>query len=89
MPEPSSLTDTDRRVLSYLQDSGADYPALVAGNTGVHIPLVERRISVLVEHGLLERVTGESIYRITADGESALASFDGGTEVGRSTADAE
>lgn len=89
MPEPSSLTDTDRRVLSYLQDSGADYPALVAGNTGAHIPLVERRISVLVEYGLLEQVTGEAIYRITADGESALAGSEPGMGTEHSTADAE
>lgn len=89
MPEPSTLTDTDRRVLAYLRESGADYPALVAGNTGAHIPLVERRISVLVERGLLEEVTDESIYRITAAGETALDGPESDAYAGRSTLELE
>ena len=88
MPEPSSLTDTDRRVLRYLRESGADYPALVAGNTGVHIPLVERRIVTLVERGYIEAVTGETIYRITEAGENVLETPEGAS-AGRSAADAE
>ncbi|WP_313694511.1 DUF2250 domain-containing protein [Halorarum halobium] len=89
MPEPSTLTDTDRRVLAYLRESGADYPALVAGNTGAHIPLVERRIAVLEDLGLLEAVTDESVYRITPAGEAALDGPDAERRNGHSTADVE
>ncbi|QLG61317.1 DUF2250 domain-containing protein [Halorarum salinum] len=85
MPEPGTLTDTDRRVLGYLRESGADYPALVAGNTGAHIPLVERRISVLVDRGLVEAVSGETVYRITAAGEAAIDCPESDPQAGRST----
>lgn len=73
MPEPASLSDADERVLRHLADATADYPALVAANTGLHIPLVERRIATLEERGFLEAATGERIYRITSAGRDALA----------------
>lgn len=73
MPEPASLSDADERVLRHLADATADYPALVAANTGLHIPLVERRIATLEERGFVEAATGERIYRITSAGRTALA----------------
>ncbi len=73
MPRPIDLSDADERVLRHLRESGADYPALVAANTGLHIPLVERRIATLTERGFLEAATGEQIYRITEAGRRALA----------------
>ncbi|WP_435124336.1 hypothetical protein [Halobaculum sp. D14] len=84
MPPSATLTDADRRVLAYLAADGPDYPALVAGNTGLHVPLVERRIESLTALGYLEAVSGESIYRTTAagrdalDGERTVASTDEG-----------
>ncbi|MGM0604340.1 MAG: DUF2250 domain-containing protein [Halobacteriota archaeon] len=68
----TSLYEPDRRVLTHLREYGADYPALVAGNTGLHIPLVERRCVALEREGLLEAVSGEVIYRITDAGRSRL-----------------
>ncbi|WP_253736473.1 DUF2250 domain-containing protein [Halohasta salina] len=65
-----TLTPADRRILAYLAVSGADYPALIASNTGLHVPLVERRCLVLEAAGLLEPVSGEVIYRLTAYGRS-------------------
>jgi DNA-binding IclR family transcriptional regulator len=73
MPTPTDLSDADGRVLRHLRDGGADYPALVAANTGLHIPLVERRIATLEQRGFLEAATAERIYRITDQGERALA----------------
>lgn len=73
MPEPTTLTDADERVLRHLDRTGADYPALVAANTGLHIPLVERRIATLDERGYVEAATAESIYRVTEAGRRALA----------------
>ncbi|GAA0206846.1 hypothetical protein GCM10009000_021570 [Halobacterium noricense] len=73
MPEPSDLSDADERVLRHLDGSSADYPALVAANTGLHIPLVERRLATLSERGFVEAVTDEQIFRITERGRRALA----------------
>ena len=73
MPTPTDLSDADERVLRHLQDGGADYPAVGAPNTGLHIPLVERRIATLEQRGFLEAATAERIYRITDRGRRALA----------------
>ncbi|WP_201289468.1 DUF2250 domain-containing protein [Halobaculum saliterrae] len=76
MPEPTDLSDADERVLRHLADTSADYPALVAANTGLHIPLVERRMATLAERGFVEVATAERLYRITEAGRRAL---DGGS----------
>ncbi|UIO99591.1 DUF2250 domain-containing protein [Halobaculum sp. CBA1158] len=73
MPEPTSLSDADERVLRHLSGTGVDYPALVAANTGLHIPLVERRLATMEERGFVEAATGERIYRITDAGTAALS----------------
>ena len=64
----NTLSTADRRILQHLTESGADYPALIASNTGLHIPLVERRCAALEAAGLIESVTGEVLYRITEYG---------------------
>jgi len=79
MPEPTELSDADERVLRHLDGSSADYPALVAANTGLHIPLVERRMATLAEHGFVEAVTDEQVFRITERGRRALAGESGAT----------
>lgn len=79
MPEPTDLSDADERVLRHLDGSSADYPALVAANTGLHIPLVERRMATLAERGFVEAVTDEQIFRITERGRRALAVETGAT----------
>ncbi|PSQ07493.1 DUF2250 domain-containing protein [Halobacteriales archaeon QS_6_71_20] len=73
MPQSTSLSDADERVLRHLERAGADYPALVAANTGLHIPLVERRVAALADRGLVEAATAEEIYRVTDAGRRALA----------------
>ncbi|SNR50383.1 DUF2250 domain-containing protein [Halorubrum vacuolatum] len=66
------LTAADERILAYLDRAGPDYPALVAGNTGLHVAYVEKRIAMLAAAGFLEPVSGEVIYRITDPGHDAL-----------------
>lgn len=78
-PNPG-ITNADERVLRYLRSVRADYPALVSGNTGLHVSLVERRIEALEADGYVEAVTGETIYRITPAGERALDGDDTATE---------
>lgn len=68
----ADLNRSDERVLTYLAGGGADYPALIAGNTGLHVPHVEKRCDALAEAGLIEPVSGEVIYRITDTGRDAL-----------------
>lgn len=76
LTSPAEFTDADERILRYLQETGADYPALVAGNTGLHVTLVERHIGLLEDGGYLEAVTGEAVYRTTEAGEAALEALD-------------
>lgn len=64
--------ELDERVLQYLRDQGADYPALIASYTGMHVPLVEKRCEALDADGLVEPVSGEVVYRITSRGERLL-----------------
>lgn len=71
-PVAMNLTRSDERVLEYLADAGADYPALIAGNTGLHVPVVERSVESMTEAGLLERVSDEVVYRITTAGRDAI-----------------
>ncbi|MWV63809.1 DUF2250 domain-containing protein [Halorubrum sp. JWXQ-INN 858] len=66
------VTRSDARALAYLVESGADYPALIAGNTGLHVAYVERRLTTMAEAGLVEEVSGEVVYRITTAGRDAL-----------------
>ncbi|WP_348607463.1 hypothetical protein [Halobaculum rarum] len=79
MPEPTNLSDADERVLRHLADTSVDYPALVAANTGLHIPLVERRMATLAERGFVEAVTDEQVFRITERGRRALTGESGAT----------
>lgn len=67
-----NLTRSDERILEYLAESSADYPALIAGNTGLHVAYVERRIETMVRAGLVEAVSGEVVYRITGTGHDVL-----------------
>ena len=67
-----ALTRSDERVLAYLDDAGTDYPAFVASNTGLYVDHVESRLDALEALGLVARVTGETVYRITDRGRDAL-----------------
>lgn len=64
------LSDADRRILRYLAAETVEYPALIASNTGLHVPLVERRCRALTEADLLEAVSDEVLYRLTERGRS-------------------
>lgn len=69
-PHTSDLSDADRRILRYLARETVEYPALIASNTGLHIPLVERRCRSLAADGLLEAVSEEAVYRLTDRGRA-------------------
>jgi predicted transcriptional regulator len=67
------MQPADERILRQLRDERPDYLALVANRLGMHLRYVERRCAVLVEHELVEPVTGEVVYRTTERGEQFLA----------------
>lgn len=63
----------DGRILERFDEERAQYPALVGTVLGMHLPYVERRCEELAARGLLETVSGEVVYRVTADGRRYLA----------------
>jgi len=67
------MRPADVRILRQLRDERPDYLALVANRLGMHLGYVERRCAVLVDHGLVEPVSGEVVYRTTERGEEILA----------------
>lgn len=71
----STLSTADRRILQHLSAAGADYPALIASNTGLHVPFVERRCLALEAAGFVESASEEVIYRLTESGRHASQSF--------------
>lgn len=62
----------DEALLEFLASQHAEYPAIVANRTGMHLAHVERRFDAFATRGLVEPVTGEVVYRITEDGEQYL-----------------
>lgn len=73
MSSPAWMQPADERILEHLRDNPPDYVPLVANRLGMHLAYVERRFDQLVEHGLVEPVTPETIYDITERGERYLA----------------
>lgn len=67
------LRETDERILEYLDHHPPDYIPLIANRLGVHLGYAERRCERLVEFGLIEPVTNESIYGLTDRGRRYLA----------------
>jgi DNA-binding MarR family transcriptional regulator len=63
----------DDRILRYLEEHPPDYVPLIANRLGMHLGYVERRVDALVDHGLVEPISGESIYAVTDRGERYVA----------------
>jgi len=75
-PLVSWMTQSDPPILElYEETTIAMPPAVVAYNIdGVSYPTVKRRIPILAENGLLERVKDkQGYYQITAHGQAYLA----------------
>lgn len=70
---PDWIRTADERMLRYLDENPPDYVPLMASRLNVHLEYAERRVALLVEHGLVRPVTNERIYTITDRGRRALA----------------
>jgi DNA-binding IclR family transcriptional regulator len=81
------MQPADEDILRHLCAERPDYLALVANRLGMHLGYVERRCDVLVEHGLVEPVSGEVVYRTTELGEQVLAGEVDATSLGVTTSD--
>ncbi|TYT61813.1 helix-turn-helix domain-containing protein [Natrialba swarupiae] len=69
------MTKSDPAILEFFEEVGiAMPPAVVSYNLdGVSHPTVKRRLPILVDHGLLEKVdTNRGYYEITDRGRSYL-----------------
>jgi DNA-binding Lrp family transcriptional regulator len=71
---PDWMRPVDIDILAALQRTQPEYIPILANRLGMHLPYVERRCELLVDHELIKAVTGEVVYRLTSDGESLLAS---------------
>jgi predicted transcriptional regulator len=74
--QPDWFRTADERILRYFEANPPDYVPLMANRLNVHLEYAERRVELLVEHGLLEPVTNERIYTVTDDGRRVLDSVD-------------
>lgn len=72
MSEPHELRDVDEAILEHLRREQPDYIPFVANRLGMHLDYVDGRCQLLAERGLIERVTGEPVYRLTDRGERYL-----------------
>lgn len=72
MPAQSWLRPVDEQILARLQRDQPDYVPLVASRLGLKIGYAEQRMERLVEAGLVEPVTAETVYRVTDRGERLL-----------------
>lgn len=62
------LTAADSAILASFRTKPIQYPALIASRSGLHIPYAEQRCEVLADRGLLEQISDEVAYRVTAAG---------------------
>lgn len=69
---PDWTHPADERILRFLSENPPDYVPLIANRLGMHLGYVERRVETLVDHGLLEPISGEVIYAVTERGERYL-----------------
>lgn len=69
---PTWMEKTDERILHILRRERVQYPALIAGEVGAHMPVIERRCQRLESNGLIEPVSGEVVYRLTDRGQTVV-----------------
>ncbi|AUX08667.1 hypothetical protein AArcSl_1029 [Halalkaliarchaeum desulfuricum] len=60
--------------MNFLYTNGAEFPALIASNTGLYVTLAERRCAFLEEAGYIESVDEATVYRLTEEGTEYLES---------------
>ncbi|MFC7078988.1 DUF2250 domain-containing protein [Halorussus caseinilyticus] len=85
------IRSADEEILEGFHRTQPDYVPFVANRLGLHLDYADERCARLTEFGLLERVTGEAVYRVTELGERYLAgevdAADFAADGGRATGD--
>ncbi len=77
------LHPVDEQLLARLADEGIEYVPVLAAEMGVAPGFAEQRVERLVEADLVERVTPEPVYRVTAAGQATLEATAVGTLAAR------
>jgi DNA-binding IclR family transcriptional regulator len=70
---PERVAAADTAILATFRNDPVQYPALIASRSGLHIPYAEQRCRALADRGLIEQVSDEVAYRLTADGRHYLS----------------
>ena len=69
------MRPTDAVILQHLSEHGLDYPTVIAAGRPFDAERARARADVLERRGLVEAVSHEVVYRITARGEKRLAAY--------------
>jgi len=78
--QENGLRPTDAAILDHLSEHGLDYPEVIAAAHSASTGRTARRADALASRGLVEPVSPEVVYRVTAHGERRLAAHrDGAT----------
>lgn len=70
--ELRDMRAVDTFILQDLLNEQPDYIPLVANRLGLHLAYVESRCDLLIEYDLIQPVTDELVYTVTARGEAYL-----------------
>jgi len=62
----------DEQLLATLRERRLEYPSVVGATVGVHPAFAAQRFERLQEQDLVEGVTPETVYRVTARGDRLL-----------------
>lgn len=77
---PRWLHPVDEQLLGTLAGEGIEYVPVLAATIGVAPTFADQRVERLVDQGLVEPVSPEPVFRVTADGHEVLSEA-GGTTV--------
>jgi DNA-binding IclR family transcriptional regulator len=83
----NTLRPADREILRYLAENPPEYVPLMATRLGLPLGHANERTASLVDRGLVEPVTNECIYRLTAAGEQRLQEATADAETASEVAD--
>jgi len=77
--QENGLRPTDVAILDHLAEHGLDYPEVIAATHPAGTDRTARRADTLASRGLIESVSPEVVYRVTAHGERRLAAYRDGS----------
>jgi hypothetical protein len=77
--QENGLGPTEAAILDHLSEHGLDYPEVIAVTHSAGTDRAARRADALASRELVEQVSPEVVYRVTARGERRLAAYRDGS----------